>query len=607
MIITINNKKYDVTEFLNDHPGGKDVFIDGADMTAEFNKIGHSKHAIQLLEKYVIKDENITEPCTITNPNKLDIPDTDKIIEQISISFFLYKKSIPILKKLFTHEDYLNLHKILGGLVLCNFIYSIFDLYYSGCKGEFSIRTFKLDFFIFLCIHLILSLSALQFHVPTNGNYTTISIGEEYRLHSILFVIRHITIILVLYFLDKNVFSHSLIIAICLLNMYCVDISSYYYKPKEEKLGLIGSLPFWSGCSNEIQTIITHIYSLAQIYATFILVSSKSNIEVNLFAIIVIQITAFMGTLSKKGLINNFQWHFIYLLQYAITGFLFYKNKNIFSFTNIIYVFIIWTLRTKLNMNKFFLWSCVSTLFLSTYLNKTTTVVSLVVLYGIFNYFGLCFDKKREKNHNIIVSNKTVPTTNLHIIDIKMKNKFDCKPGQYFNLYIDKEKRPYTPISHDISNNSLQFFIKNYGNNKISAKICALKPYMCIHVDGPFGKNFYDINTDTILVNNTEINTKYILMFYCGTGITPFYSILNQIKENTRYKCKLFGSLKDKSENYFDIKQKIFYTYHKLTPTKIHKILQKYNPSNTTILVCGNDNYNAMIFENSKKFNVYKW
>ena len=39
MIIIINNDKYDVTEFINEHPGGKDVFIDGADMTAEFNKI----------------------------------------------------------------------------------------------------------------------------------------------------------------------------------------------------------------------------------------------------------------------------------------------------------------------------------------------------------------------------------------------------------------------------------------------------------------------------------------------------------------------------------------------------------------------------------------
>ena len=52
MIIIINNKKYDITEFLNEHPGGNNVFVDGKDMTEEFNSIGHSKHAIQMLKKY---------------------------------------------------------------------------------------------------------------------------------------------------------------------------------------------------------------------------------------------------------------------------------------------------------------------------------------------------------------------------------------------------------------------------------------------------------------------------------------------------------------------------------------------------------------------------
>lgn len=236
--------------------------------------------------------------------------------------------------------------------------------------------------------------------LPINNNYTTISISQEYRLHSILFVIRSILIILVLYFLGKNTYSHILIIGIVLLNMYCADIATYYCRAKEEKIGsTIGALPFWTTCSSELQTIITYIYTFAQIYATFVLISLKSNIEINLFAIFVIQITAFMGTLSKKGIINNFQWHFIYLLQYAIFGLLFYKTKNLFSFTNIIYVLIIWTLRTKLSMNKFFLWSCVGTIFLCRNYLKSNIILgtSLCILYGIFNYFGLCFDKKREK------------------------------------------------------------------------------------------------------------------------------------------------------------------------------------------------------------------
>jgi len=55
MIIIINNKKYDITEFINEHPGGNNVFVDGKDMTEEFNKVGHSKQAVKMLEKYLIK------------------------------------------------------------------------------------------------------------------------------------------------------------------------------------------------------------------------------------------------------------------------------------------------------------------------------------------------------------------------------------------------------------------------------------------------------------------------------------------------------------------------------------------------------------------------
>lgn len=98
-------------------------------------------------------------------------------------------------------------------------------------------------------------------------------------------------------------------------------------------------------------------------------------------------------------------------------------------------------------------------------------------------------------------------------------------------------------------------------------------------------------------------------MFYCGTGITPFYSILKNITENTKYNFKLFGSLHNKSDNVFtNIKQKIFYSDNKLTPKKINKIIGKYNSDDTVILLCGTENYNNMILTNIKeKFVVYKW
>ena len=42
------------------------------------------------------------------------------------------------------------MHKKLGGLVLVNVIYTIFDLYKGGCKGELTMRKIGWEFFIFL-------------------------------------------------------------------------------------------------------------------------------------------------------------------------------------------------------------------------------------------------------------------------------------------------------------------------------------------------------------------------------------------------------------------------------------------------------------------------
>jgi NAD(P)H-flavin reductase len=605
MIITIDNKLYDITEFINEHPGGKNVFKNGTDMTDDFNKVGHSKDAIKMLENYFVKSDESN--IIIKEPEK------KQELDDISIYDLLYYKfKKQKISKLFTHEDYLNIHKILGSITLCNYIYFFFDLLYSGCKGVITLRKINFSFLILLIIQLLLSLSSLQFKISENVNYTTILIGEEFRLHSILFVIRHFLIIIILYFFGNNIFSNIFIIIIVLLNMYFADLTSKYYKPVDNKLGFkIGSLPFWSNFSSIGQSIITKIYVLAQLFVTFMLISGSSNIEMNLFAIFIIQVTAFMGTLSKKGIINNFQWHLIYLLQYFMFYITFYNISSILSLKIFIITSIIMFLRTKLNVNKFFLWSCISLIVLFTkYIkNNTLLIILLLFIYRIFNYFDLCFDKKRVNNHNTIENNIIIENTKLHLISIKLIKKVDYKTGQYFNLYIDKNKRPYTPIHFNAENNTIDFLIKDYGNNKISEKICEMKEKMCIHLEGPFGNNYYDKDSDSLIINNQEINKRNILMFYCGTGVTPFYSILQDVNKNSKYKFKLFGSLHNKSENNFtNIKQKIFYSNKKFTPKRLKKIISKYNSDNTVIVLCGTDNYNNMIIDTIKeKFDVYKW
>jgi len=58
--IIIDGNVCDVTEFLNDHPGGPDILLEyvGKDATNEFKDIGHSKDALELVQKYKIGNIN---------------------------------------------------------------------------------------------------------------------------------------------------------------------------------------------------------------------------------------------------------------------------------------------------------------------------------------------------------------------------------------------------------------------------------------------------------------------------------------------------------------------------------------------------------------------
>lgn len=54
--IAINQKVYNVTDYLDHHPGGASIIIgcSGKDATKEFNQVGHSRNATKILAKYEI-------------------------------------------------------------------------------------------------------------------------------------------------------------------------------------------------------------------------------------------------------------------------------------------------------------------------------------------------------------------------------------------------------------------------------------------------------------------------------------------------------------------------------------------------------------------------
>mmetsp|Transcript_22570 Transcript_22570/g.31428 ORF Transcript_22570/g.31428 Transcript_22570/m.31428 type:complete len:142 (-) Transcript_22570:242-667(-) len=54
--LIIEGNVYDVTDYMDDHPGGGDVLLDasGRDATDDFNDVGHSKTAVSYMKKYLI-------------------------------------------------------------------------------------------------------------------------------------------------------------------------------------------------------------------------------------------------------------------------------------------------------------------------------------------------------------------------------------------------------------------------------------------------------------------------------------------------------------------------------------------------------------------------
>ncbi|CAN6564696.1 unnamed protein product [Malus baccata var. baccata] len=71
--LIIAGKVYDVTPFMDDHPGGGEVLLAaiGKDATGEFEEIGHSDSAKDMMEKYYIGE---IDPSSTIPLKRLSIP-----------------------------------------------------------------------------------------------------------------------------------------------------------------------------------------------------------------------------------------------------------------------------------------------------------------------------------------------------------------------------------------------------------------------------------------------------------------------------------------------------------------------------------------------------
>lgn len=67
--LAINGKVYNVTNFLDQHPGGDEVILEcaGTDCTQPFDEIGHSDQAIEMLDDMYVGEGNPEELTVIAH------------------------------------------------------------------------------------------------------------------------------------------------------------------------------------------------------------------------------------------------------------------------------------------------------------------------------------------------------------------------------------------------------------------------------------------------------------------------------------------------------------------------------------------------------------
>jgi ferredoxin-NADP reductase/lipid-A-disaccharide synthase-like uncharacterized protein len=580
MRIIINNNIYDITTFLNEHPGGPDVFHlqqqrqnksstptigvdvtdeanDIPDLTEKFNEVGHSEYAVNLLGNYKVEELSEDDLRFIRN-NKLE-----------------YNKTK--ISKLITHEDKFHIHKIMGCVSLLNYFYLLFDFFYSGADATMTMRNVDGGFIGLTWIHSILSLSALQFLIPRTRTGILPMIWQEFRAHSIIFALRSFLIINAMYFFTyastppENA-PHSMTkiiirLTVVLIAMKLADLTTVHLR-ENKKETTTATMPYWSDCPAALQTAIKYFYTHSQFMATIVCLFGQ--IPYILAVAFPIQIASFLMTLVRKNIISAFWYHMLYGGSLLVVYLVNISDPTLFM--SVFFGAALIYARVNMKLNKYILWTIVALVggFIKYAAAEITTFADSIQLLGILaipllsfycyrftlntiipttemeqSIMDILFDKQqcREESNHRVYTNTTIGKCGEQIhnkITVQLCEKNPkYKPGMYFNLYFDTKKRPYTPIvyKHNTSasnatidgcGDTATFLIKRIETGEVSPLIC--DKYLVnntVFVKGPFGRKYYDSSPTvrSFVCDGVNITAKFIIMCSCGSGITPLYSM----------------------------------------------------------------------------------
>jgi hypothetical protein len=220
--------------------------------------------------------------------------------------------------RLITAEDAFHIHKTLGLLVVLSTIFRLVLLLQGTVTswraggsdddddGDMGFRSHPQWTIPTVLVHLLLNLSAFRFALPVRRITTGYRIWPEYRLHSLVFLLRSIAAILLFWSEQQQPggepawrwppITHLFLV---LLTMALADLAS---ASVVEKSGFARNL--------DALVITRYFFSLAQLGATaYVLLGyytyGSSRSALHFVMIMIIQFNAFFMTLQRKNLVRR--------------------------------------------------------------------------------------------------------------------------------------------------------------------------------------------------------------------------------------------------------------------------------------------------------------
>jgi hypothetical protein len=268
--------------------------------------------------------------------------------------------------RLSTKEDehFFHLHKIFGIICMVHFIYRVYE---GLSKGYLDFSDFQ-STNIWLFFHAFLHITSFQFVLPQKRNHVYNIIWPEMRLHTMIFAYRSIvTMFLINLFNHKwltlnqlNVSKGFVVIGTILL----ADFVTFYFKESgivEKTDSTMRKNPYPTWVWHAYTKYHNYFYSFSQILSTMNILTYNDMGRI-FFILIPIQTAPFCMTLVKKGIMNQFGWHFYYtitLLINFIYGILENGPRIIPAGVYWYLVLVFCSLRFGLNVNKYILWSAI--------------------------------------------------------------------------------------------------------------------------------------------------------------------------------------------------------------------------------------------------------